>query len=244
MADSNLVVFSKIEERTFAFTSDRFMDKTDYIGKSLEGEAEAVTNKFFTLMAQRGKFIDTEKSNGIASSYPDISESHWDQKARRGLVNGAPGGENRFYFYTGALENSLAGVRLGETSRILGRSRFKGLRSDKFSDKQTVFRYGRGSVVGGKKVGGQFGRISDINTTIAIDLFSKVNTTSDLNPLIKSSGKAWAEKLAVLDGGRGGSRPIPARPMLAAYYTWFLEVEVPKHFLSNIRRTKWRGFSE
>lgn len=245
MADPNDLVFGKIAERTFAFTSERFKDKTENIGRRLELLAETITGKFFQLMAQRGKFIDVERNTGFAAaSYPIISESLWDQKAKRGLVGGSYGGQNRFYSFKGDLQRDLAGASLKETTQLLGKSTFKGLKSDKFSDKQTVFRYGRGSTVGGKKVGGQFGSIKDISATIEIDLFSKVNAPGDLNTLISGSGKAWAKKLAVLDGGRSGVRPIPARPLLAAYYGWFLDVEAPKLFGKDIGSTKWRSFSE
>ena len=242
MADQNDLAFAKIAERTFMFTSERFKDKTENIGRRLELLAESITGKFFQMMAQRGKFIDVERNTGFAAaSYPLISESLWDQKAKRGLVGGSYGGQNRFYSFKGDLERDLAGASLKETTQILGKSTFKGLKSDKFSDKQTVFRWGRGSA-GGK--GGQFGSIKDISATIEIDLFSKVNSSGDLNTLISGSGKAWAKKLAVLDGGRGGVRPIPARPLLAAYYGWFLDVEAPKLFGKDIGSTKWRSFSE
>jgi hypothetical protein len=239
MVDSNLTVFSKIEAQTFAFTSDRFLDKSDMIGKSLQVVSGEIANEFFRMMAQRGTYIDVENE-----SYPDISESFWDQKAKRGLVQGSPGGQNRFYFFRGTLEKDLLGVRAGETQRILGRSTFKGLGSDKFSQRQTVFRYGKGSMVNGRSVGGQFGRISDISTTVEIDLFSKLNDASGLNPALYAYKARWTKVLATLDGGRRGKRPIPARPMLARYFNWFMEVEVPKQFLRKIKNQKWKTFDE
>jgi len=245
MVDNNLTIFSKIEERTFAFTSDRFLDKADMIGKQLDRLADAVGGTFFQYMAQRGKFIDVENTSGAFSgSYPGISKRTWDKKKSKGVVDGEYGSQNRFYFFKGDLENSLRSSGPTTVNAILGKSTFRGLMSDKFSQKQTTFRYGRGATVGGKKVGGQFGRISDISTTVEIDLFSKIDSGAEVTGALAKSSYDWAKKLAALDGGRTNPTRIPARPLTANYFKWFIENEVPKQFLRGIATKKWSNFSE
>lgn len=244
MADSNLTVFSKVEDQVFAFTSDRFLDKTDMIGKQIMLAAESVASTFFNLMAQRGKFIDTDNGDGVA--YPKISESLWDRKAKAGLVDGSYGTQNRFYFFTGSLERALLAAGSRDVAAILGKPKFKGLRSEKLSNNRTVFRQGRGAVVNGEKVGGRFGRIADLSSTIEIDIFSKVENAEGAAQAIRGakgrgSTRRWANRLGMLDAGY---KKIPSRPLIARYYQWFMDVEVPKNFLNNLENRKWGTFGE
>ena len=238
MADSNLTIFSKIEDQVFAFTSDRFLDKTDMIGKQIKLAAEDVAGKFFILMAQRGKFIDTENGDGI--TYPRISETLWDRKAKAGLVDGAYGGQNRFYFFSGSLERALLGAGNRDVQAILGKTKFGGLRSEKFDNNRTVFRRGAGPG------GGRFARLTDVSTTVEIDLFSNVQNAEGAAQAIRGAKgrgrtRSWANRLGMLDSGY---KKIPARPMIARYYQWFIDVEVPKKFLNNLENKKWGTFGE
>lgn len=238
MVDSNLTIFSKVEDQVFAFTSDRFLDKTDMIGKQILLAAESVASTFFNLLAQRGKFIDTENGDGVA--YPRISETLWDRKAKRGLVDGAYGTQNRFYFFTGSLERALLAAGSRDVHAILGKTKFGGLRSEKFDNNRTVFR--RGSGPGG----GRFARLTDVSTTVEIDLFSKVQNAEGAAQAIRGakgrgSSRSWANRLGMLDSGH---KNIPARPLIARYYQWFMDVEVPKKFLNNLENKKWRTFGE
>lgn len=239
MADSNLTVFSRIENATFAFTSDRFLDKADMIGKQLTLISRDLMGSFFQLIAQRGKFIDTEKGEGI--QYPDISESLWDRKAKAGLVQGSYGTQNRFYFFSGWLEKALLGTGIRDVRIILGEPEFRGLRSDKFDNNRTVVRYGRGAMVNGEKVGGRFGRVSDLSATVEIDIFSKVKDASEAAAAIRAANRPWAKRLGILDAGH---KKIPARPLLARYYEWFMDVEVPKQVQKNLNNKKWGTFGE
>ena len=233
----NLTIFSRIEDQAFAFTSDRFLDTTDMIGKQMWIISRDLVLSFFRLIAQRGKFIDVE--NGDAVTYPKLSESFWDRKAKAGLVDGSYGTQNRFYFFTGWLEKKLLGTGMRDVKAILGEATFKGLRSEKFDNNRTVVRYGRGAMVNGQKVGGQFGRIADLSTTVEIDIFSKVNNAEEAAAAIRDSKREWAKRLGLLDAGHG---KLPPRPLLARYYEWFMETEVRRKFLKELSVKKWRNF--